>query len=328
MIAVFVNPRSRANRRNPKIAAELQAILGDTGRVFATRDLDELARVAADLHRAPPDVIAVHGGDGTLHKVLMALIQAWGDDPLPPLAPLCGGTMNVVASSLGLRDRPEAFVQHLADSARTGQALETLPRRCIRVGDQHGFIFGNGLMANFLAEYYAPGTYGPGRALWLIMRTLASAVVLGPFVRRVFDRFRGQVTIDGQPLPWSDFVSIGAATVTEVGMGFKLIHRADDDPERFGVIAIHAGPLSLIRDLVPVRAGRGLSTAHAFSAIATTMEIVPSDGTMAYTIDGDLYRTEGPLTVSAGPHLRLVKPAGGSLIALPRNDRNDTIGRP
>src|SRR4051812_34767930 len=136
MIAVFVNPRSRANRRNPRIAAELQAILGDTGRVFATRSLEELAGGAADLHRAPPDVIAVHGGDGTLHQVLMALLGAWGAEPLPPLAALCGGTMNVVASSLGIRDRPESFVRHLAESARTGQPLETLSRRCIRVGEQ------------------------------------------------------------------------------------------------------------------------------------------------------------------------------------------------
>src|SRR5581483_4787054 len=314
MIAVFVNPRSRANRRNPRIAAELQSILGETGRVFATRSLDELAEVAADLQREPPAVIAVHGGDGTLHQVLTALLRAWGERPLPPLAALCGGTMNVVASSLGIRDRPDSFVRHLAESARTGQALETLQRRCIRVGDRHGFIFGNGLMANFLTEYYAPGTYGPGRALWLMMRVLASAVVLGPFVRRVFDRFRGKVTIDGQALPWADFVSIGAATVSQVGLGFKLIHRADEDPERFGVVAIHAGPLSLVRDLVPVRAGRGLAASHAFSAVASSMHIAPSDGAMAYTIDGDLYRIEGPLTISAGPHLQLVKPAGGRLI--------------
>ena len=36
------------------------------------------------------------------------------------------------------------------------------------------------------------------------------------------------------PIEWPDFITIGAATVREVGLGFKLIHRADDDPERFG----------------------------------------------------------------------------------------------
>ena len=48
MIAVIVNPRSRANRRNPRIAAEFQAIVGDRGRVLAPKTLEEL-----DAHGAP-----------------------------------------------------------------------------------------------------------------------------------------------------------------------------------------------------------------------------------------------------------------------------------
>src|SRR5262249_28028590 len=119
MIAVFVNPRSKANRRDPRIAADIEATLGDTGRVLAPRSLDELTTIAAELRRESPSVIAVHGGDGTLHKVLTALVPAWGGAPMPPLAVLCGGTMNVVASSLGIRARPNDFVRHLVDAART-----------------------------------------------------------------------------------------------------------------------------------------------------------------------------------------------------------------
>ena len=161
MIAVLVNPRSRANRRNPRIAAEFQALLGETGRVFAPRSLDELAQVASELRRSAPAVIAVHGGDGTLHKTVTALVRAFGEMPLPPIAALCGGTMNVVASSLNVRERPLAFVQQLAENARVNRAPETIRRRCIQVDGQYGFIFGNGLMANFLNEYYGPGGYGP-----------------------------------------------------------------------------------------------------------------------------------------------------------------------
>ena len=74
VIAVFVNPRSRANRRNPRIAAEFQAIVGDRGRVFAPKTLDELDAIGGRRWRAaPPAVIAVHGGDGTLHKTVTAL---------------------------------------------------------------------------------------------------------------------------------------------------------------------------------------------------------------------------------------------------------------
>ena len=327
MIAVLVNPRSRANRRNPKIAADFQTILGDTGRVFAPRSLDELAQVAVELRQAPPAVIGVHGGDGTLHKTVTALVRAFGDTPLPPVAALCGGTMNVVAGSLGIRERPRAFVQQLAESARSGQSPDTLRRRCIQVDDQYGFIFGNGLMANFLNEYYAPGGYGPGRAVWLLLRLLGSALIVGPFVRRVFHRFRGTVKVDGVPIAWPDFVTVGAATVREVGLGFKLIHRADDDPERFGVLAIHAGPLALIPDFAAVHAGRGIAPSRAFSAVASTLDIEPVEDVMAYTIDGDLYRKDrvsGPLRITVGPAIDFIKPERGLI----RTSRNDTMVRP
>src|SRR6188474_2872331 len=103
MIAVIVNPRSRANRRNPHIAAEFQAIVGDQGRVHAPKTLEELDDLARELHQAPPTVIAVHGGDGTLHMTVTALDRVFGADPIPPIAILCGGTMNVVATSLKIR---------------------------------------------------------------------------------------------------------------------------------------------------------------------------------------------------------------------------------
>jgi diacylglycerol kinase (ATP) len=327
VIAVLVNPRSRANRRNPKIAAEFQAILGASGRVYAPRSLEELAQVAGELRLAPPTMLGVHGGDGTLHKTVTALVRAFGDQPLPPIAALCGGTMNVVASSLGVRERPHTFVQQLAEAARTGQPPETLRRRCIKVDSQYGFIFGNGLMANFLNEYYAPGGYGPGRAIWLLLRLLGSAVIVGPFMRRVFHRFRGVVKVDGVPISWPDFVTVGAATVREVGLGFKLIHRADDDPERFGVIAIHAGPLALIPDFPAVHAGRGIAPSRAYSAVASTLEIEPVEDVMAYTIDGDLYRKDrvsGPLRISVGPAIDFIKPQRGLI----RVARNDTMERP
>ena len=61
----------------------------------------------------------------------------------------------------------------------------------MRIGDELGFLFGNGLPANFLAEYYAPSGYGPARAAWLLARAFFSALWHGPFMRRLFKRFEG-----------------------------------------------------------------------------------------------------------------------------------------
>ncbi len=308
MIATFVNPRSRANRRNPRLAARLARALGDAGRVIAPSSLSVLDEEARGLAAHPPTIIAVHGGDGTLHKTLSALLRAFGDQPLPPIAILGGGTMNVVASSLGIRARALPFLARLAALDRAGQAPAVIYRRCMRVGEQVGFVFGNGLLANFLVEYYAGRQYGPARAVWLLVRLLFSALVGGPFVRRVFKRFWGMVVVDGETLKFPNLMAVGAGTVREVGMGFKLLHKADDDLDRFAVLAIHAGARALVSDLLAVQRGRGIAPDHAYSTVASDVQIRPLEPDMPYTIDGDIYRAGSSLHIELGPRLAIVDP--------------------
>jgi diacylglycerol kinase (ATP) len=309
-IVVFVNPLSRANRRDPQIAERFAERLGGGGRVVAPRSLDELDEEAGRLARDPPSLIGVHGGDGTLHRTVAALLRAFTavNQKVPPLAILTGGTMNVVAASLGIRAEPERLMDELVADARAGRAPEVVVRRVLKVGDTFGFIFGNGLMANFLEEYYAPGGYGPIRALWILARTFLSAIVWGRYARKIFRRFEGQVWVEGQALPWRALTGVGVATVREVGLGFKLNHRADEDPDRFSVLAIHSGPIRLAADLLPVHQGRGIAPRRAYSAVAQRMVIQPDQPETSYTIDGDLYKARGPIAIDLGPELRFVKP--------------------
>ncbi len=309
-VAVFVNPHSRANRRDPGLAARFAAILGDAGRVVTPGSLDDLGREARRLAQTPPAVIGIHGGDGTLHTAISALIGAFGPDRLPPVAVLPGGTMNVVASSLRIRVAPERLLAELADRDKAGRPLPTLRRRCLQVGDSYGFVFGNGLMASFLERYYAGGGSGAIRAVEVVARTLGSALVDGPYARQVFRGFRGRVLVDGDALPWPQLTGVGAATVREVGLGFKLNHRADEDPNRFSLVAIHAGPLRLAADLVPVQLGLGIASSRAFSTVAAHVAIEPEEDDCLYTVDGDLYRATGRLDIRIGPELRFVVPGG------------------
>jgi diacylglycerol kinase family enzyme len=286
----------------------MERVLGEAGRVVASRSLEELAATAAGLAAEPPQVIAVHGGDGTLHVTLTALLHAFGERPLPPIAILGGGTMNVVTGSLHIRARPLEFLARLAAAVRAGKEIVTIKRRCLRVGDRFGFVFGNGILANFLVEYYQGKSYGPIRALVLMLRLLASAIVRGTLMRRVFKRFRGKVVVDDKALEFPDLMAVGAGFVREVGLGFKLFDRADDDPDRFAVLAIHSGALALFPDLWAVRNGRGIAPSRAFSGVAKCVEITGHDPEMAYTIDGDIYRAPGPLPVTAGPPISIVDP--------------------
>lgn len=325
-IVAFVNPLSRANRRDPALIERLRTALGSAGRVLAPATLEELAEAARSLAAAPPAVVAVHGGDGTLHKVLTALLAAWRDSaagaPLPALAILPGGTMNVVASSLNVLTDAEEFLAALAADIQRDRPPQTLSRRCLRFLEQpvaegtsaterHGFVFGNGAIASFLEEYYSTGAYGAPRALWLAARLVTSVPVRGEFSERVLRHYRGQTVIDGVPVPRDELLAVTASTVREVGLGFKLNHRADESLERFSVVAVHGGPASVLLDVPGVFGGRGLSPANALTRVATSLALTGADGPMTYTIDGDLYTAPGPLRVEMGPLLSFVRPPPG-----------------
>ena len=309
-VVVFVNPGSRANRRDPGCADRFAKILEGYGRVAAPSDLNLLAKEAECTAAESPAVIGIHGGDGTLHRTLSALIAAYKSRPLPPIAILPGGTMNVVAKSLGIRVKAEVLLAELARGEREGREPTTLRRRCLRVEDDYGFIFGNGILTNFLEEYYARGSYGAWRAIWIVVRILISLLTLQRYARKIFRRFRGTVAIDGKALPRTDLAGLGAATVSEIGLGFKLHPRADDDPERMSVLAIHGGPLSLLLDVLDVRLGRGLSPKRAQSFVASRLDVEPAQEESAYTLDGDMYSRRGALSVEVGPMLEIVRPRG------------------
>jgi diacylglycerol kinase family enzyme len=310
-IVVFINPGSRANRRDPGCAKRFSDVLRDAGHVVSPASFDELAGTARQVAQAQPSFIGVHGGDGTLHWTLTALMRAYGERPLPPLALLPGGPMNVVASSLGILVQPEALLAQIAAYNEAGAPPPILLRRCLKIQDEYGFVFGTGLISNFLEEYYAKREYGARRAIWILIRSVLSETAKGSYSQRIFRRFRGRVFVDGQILPWPTLLGLGAATVSEVGLGFRLNHRADDHPGRFAVLAIHSSPLGLTLDLAAVRQGRGISPRRAWSELATRLVIEPEEPETLYTVDGDLYRARGSLTVDLGPALSFIRPRRG-----------------
>jgi len=310
-IVVFVNPASRANRRDPGRALRFTEILGETGHVLSPASSDALASEAQKVAQAQPSIIGVHGGDGTLHWTITALVRAYGERPLPPLALLPGGTMNVVASSLGILAQPEALLAQLVADEKAARPPDVVARRCLKIQGEYGFVFGTGLITNFLQEYYAGGDYGARRAIWILVRSILSEATTRRYSKRIFRRFHGRVFVDGEILPWTALLGLGAATVREVGLGFKLNHRADDHPGRFSVLAIHSSPLGLTWDLRAVRQGRGMSPRRAWSAVATRLVIEPDEPETLYTVDGDLYRARGNLSVELGPALSFVRPRSG-----------------
>jgi diacylglycerol kinase (ATP) len=310
-IGVVTNPRSKANRRDPAGMHRLAYLLGTRGEAQATSSLDDLYRVAEQFKAAGIDVLGIHGGDGTLHVTLTAFIRTYGDTPLPRIAILGGGTLNTIARGLGIRGAPQSILYQVIEQYHLGHELRTIERPVMRIGDAYGFIFGNGLIANFLEAYYATGKPSPTTGALLLARGAASALVRGGFARQLARRLRARVTVDGKLWPWDDFCTVTAGTVPEIGLGFAPYARCLESLSHFAYVGFHCQPNELVWELPRIYRGQPVKATKAESGLAREM-IIEADTEVKYIIDGDLHtQPPGPLRVSTGPTLRIVVPDGG-----------------
>jgi hypothetical protein len=317
-VGVVFNPRSGRNARDAGAADRLARRLGDHGAVRTSDSLDALHRIAHDfLHRDRVDVLAISGGDGTNHVTLTAFLQAAAGAPLPPVALLRGGTMNTLAESVGVRRRPpEWLLDRLVQSAAAGATpharverhvmhIETLggaarPPVC-------GFLFGTGVMHGFLAEYYTGGRPTPLTAVRTLARTVGSALIGGPTIRRMIEPFRGTVTFDdGTRWEGRDYVSVAAGTIAHIGLNFRPFHRYAERPGCFHALGMHAPPASLARELWRVYRGLPMRPHKADEAVSPRAVLSPSSAALPYMVDGDLYATRGDVTLSIGPLVTLL----------------------
>jgi diacylglycerol kinase (ATP) len=331
-IGVVINPKSRRNLRDPGAVTRLARRLGDHGVVRAAHSIDELYRIAEDFRRDCIDVLAISGGDGTNHVTLTGFLDVYGGSTMPQVALLRGGTMNTVANSVGVvHGRPEGLLGRLLHdyAQRASMPLENVERHVMRVAPleaaggrvesaggwgpsaHYGFLFGTGVVAGFLSEYYAGGNPTPLVAAKTLFRAIGSALVGGEMIRRMAKPFRGSVSFDdGESWDERDYLAVAAGTIAHIGLNFKPFHRYAERPGRFHVLGIHASPVGFVKELPRIHREEPMRAGKAFDAVVPRMIVRPAAGSgdraIRYMIDGDLHEARGDLQVSIGPRVRLV----------------------
>ena len=303
-IVVVTNPRSRRNRLNPALVQALADRLGDGGEIAAPDDLDALAALAERTRSAQIDLLCINGGDGTIHQVLTAFVRSWGEDrALPPVCVLRGGTMNIIADSIGVTLDAEAM---LARAVQAPATAATTARRTMRieVDDNpplYGFLSGNGIIARYLELYYADPDPSPRSAASLLLRGAVSAMVQGPLIRELTRPYRGEVRIDGERLPSDRWVAVALGTIEQMGLGFRVFDRIHDHPDKLQVVAIGSGVSALATELPSLYRGRGVRREGNHSLVAAAVDL-DADEPIPLMIDGDFCRSEtGRVRIRPGP---------------------------
>jgi len=304
-IGIINNPHSRKNRKYPERMVSLGQIVGNEGKSVATQEIVDIHEMARLYKEQEIDILGINGGDGSNHVTLTAFIEEYGDTPLPKIALLRGGTMNTISNACGIKGTQAGLMMNLVNKYRDGAPFETILRDTMKVGDRYGFIFGNGLIHNFLEAYYATGDPRPWVAMKLLTRGAGSSMINGPLAKRLFERFRARVIVDGQEWEHESYTAIVAGTIHEIGLGFTPFFRCEERPHTFHFLGIVTSPAGFATALPKIFFGRKVSPKKIHQVVAEEV-IFESDQPLKYTLDGDTHQAGNRLVVTAGPRLEII----------------------
>lgn len=305
-IGIITNPHSKLNLRYPERQKLLSYILGEQGKLRITNTLDELSLVAQDFRDRGVSILAINGGDGTISRTLTTLIEEYKDVPLPKIALLRGGTMNVVANNLGIKGSPEQILYRLVEAYSTGANLKTVSVSTLKIEGRYGFLFGNGAVSNYLDEFYKNKTGSLG-ALWLIFRIYFSYLAKTELYTRLIRKILYDLTPDHFSSTSFGAVGILSSTVERMPMGPRLFPLTRSHSDKFQTLLYTMEERDVIWQLPLTMLNLGKWSQQYKKSFCSQKLLIKAPLPFRYTLDGELFESKSnELEIDLGPKLNFV----------------------
>ncbi len=303
-IGVVLNPHSKRYRKHPEKMKRMGFIVGDKGTFAPTNNLHDIRRVAEEFKKKEIDILALSGGDGTNHVTLTSFIEVYGDQPLPRITFLRGGTLNTIAFACGILGSPEKILANLLYKYHEDEPFETTEIDIMKINGKYGFIWGCGVIYNWMEAYYKLGHPSPAQAAWTLVHSVGSALINGPFASKMFERFDGEVTVNGRKWPFRNYSAIYSGSIEYLGLGFRVFYLARES-QRFHAVGFSLPPRSVLPYVPLMFLGRPSGCPDLVENEASEM-IVRLAEPKPYTIDGDMHPATDLFEITSGPRLTII----------------------
>lgn len=308
----------RAGRNTRKTARILSEIEGARDVLhIATPSSEAVPEALAQMARAGVELLVVNGGDGTLERVLTALLAAGRPAWLPAIAPIRGGRTNMMAATLGAAADSVRGLRDVIAAARAGH-LEQRIASCavMRVAPQRGgevrcgMFVGAGLLGR--AVTWTTRHLPKGR----LQETFGVALVTGKLVAEVIggrdsallhpEKIR--IALDGIALPDEERLVALFTTIDRLIFGIRPCWGTG--PGAIRATLVRGDAERMARTIPPILFGRAPAFAtpeHGYtSANASRVELVAD---CEVTVDGELFPTEpgAAYTITAEEGVRFAR---------------------
>lgn len=301
-LGVLSNPLSGGNRQGMQL---VRSLLADRPQLchLEVRSPQEVGSALAEMARQEVEVVAINGGDGTIHAVLTALYRQPLQGPTPLLALLRAGTASMIARDVGLCGSPEKALRRLLTWMSTGEGTTAVVQRSLlkveSAPDQeplYGMFFGAaGICRGIrfcLDRVHPTGMSGQ----------LAAGVTLGRFLlaaahgdKDLLAPVAATVALDQEPAEERDYLLILMSTLERLFLGLRPFWSKEAAPLHFTALGAH--PKHLLRALPCVLRGRqgrfNTPEQGYFSRKVQEARLVLTGG---FTLDGELYLSDSPAT--------------------------------
>jgi diacylglycerol kinase family enzyme len=304
-IGIIINANAKRFRTG-KISAEIFERIGaDMADLRVVSSFDELEKSLRYFRKAGYPYICIAGGDGTIHHVLTRMIKIYGEKKLPGIVLLKGGTMDNIARSIKLRGSGADILKRLVKTLSQGSEPEIVARDSIKIGGRFCSLFGIGAVINFLKEAYS----GKEKGLWQNLKVVAKTIrqaVWEPETGSMFKGIEADVTVNGRRIGFGSVTAILAATVKGVGLGFNPLGKALDMPGSFHALIFGINGRQLVSHVLHLKNGWEIKHPLVCDIVARKV-MIKSKTKFTYTMDGDLYESNGKLVLSMGPSIGYVR---------------------
>ena len=315
-VAVVTNPNAGKNTPRAGLGKVIASILATPRWTYNPETLSALEGTAKELSHDRPDILVIAGGDGSVHQTLSKVLlehEHSPDTPLPQILIIPIGTMNNLATTIGLTRHPAVkLAELLAAKIHENRPLDVTHLNPLKINDEYGFLYGTGLPVNFLQKYYEdPKKRGAKRAIKVILATLgneiASLVTFRKSKQILTRPVHAKITLpDGNDPPVAPFMShtgILCASIDQVGLGCRAMPEARSKPGCFMLRSTRLSFWRLAMNLGALWVGRTLP--DTFDAVVPHLTIDYQEPTIA-NVDGDMKQPRTSDIITCGPTVSFI----------------------
>ncbi len=311
-VGVIFNPNAKRYKKNPDHLKHMAFIIGERASGKPTQDMADLYAVAEEFKAKDIDILAISGGDGTIHCTLTAFLKIYADKPLPKISLLRGGTQNNVANNFKIKGDTEHLLSTLL--LKYHESPDDFQEKSLRLmrftdsngSDVYGAIFGVGA-GHTVMEYYYAMPYLNKWSAWRVPIQIGTAILFDrPLAHRLFQRIDAEVQFNGKAWGVANYSALIAATVlTLPAVDFRTFRLMTGQNESFHFIGACANPRSLLPALPSLMFGKTLPADDFVEALAVDVKMkftVPQ----GYIVDGDRLPPAQEIRIQQGPLVTLL----------------------